>query len=74
VHVFRSTFRDWAAKKMLTIPPLVAEIVLAHSVGTETERAYLRSDHKDLRRSLMEAWGAFLMGNWSGNAGLIAGI
>lgn len=62
VHGFRSTFRDWAAEKMPTIPPMVAEMALAHSVGTETERAYLRSDLKDFRRSLMDAWGSFLMG------------
>lgn len=62
VHGFRSTFRDWAAEQMPTIPPMVAEMALAHRVGTETERAYLRSDLKDLRRSLMDAWGAFLTG------------
>ena len=59
VHGFRSTFRDWAAEKMPTVPFTVAEIALAHSVGDATERAYLRSDLREMRRSLMDAWAAF---------------
>ena len=62
VHGFRSTFRDWAAEMMPTVPAMVAEMALAHSVGNETERAYLRSDLKDLRRALMAAWGDFATG------------
>lgn len=60
VHGFRSTFRDWAAEKMPTIPAMVAEMALAHAVGTKTEQAYLRSDLRDMRRSLMDAWGRFV--------------
>ncbi len=60
VHGFRSSFRDWAAEIMPTIPPMVAEMALAHSVGTETERAYLRSDLMDLRRTLMSAWAEYV--------------
>jgi len=60
VHGFRSSFRDWAAERMPTIPPMVAEMALAHSVGSETERAYLRTDLMDLRRTLMGAWAAYL--------------
>ena len=59
VHGFRSTFRDWAAEQMPQIPYAVAEMALAHSVGDKTERAYLRSDLRDLRRDLMDAWGAY---------------
>ena len=59
VHGFRSAFRDWAAEKMPTIPAMVAEMALAHRVGTATEQAYLRSDLRDMRRALMEAWGRF---------------
>lgn len=62
VHGFRSSFRDWAAEMMPTVPAMVAEMALAHSVGTETERAYLRSDLLDLRRALMTAWGAYAAG------------
>lgn len=57
VHGFRSSFRDWAAEKMPTVPAMVAEMALAHAVGTKTEQAYLRTDLREMRRSLMEGWG-----------------
>jgi integrase len=66
VHGFRSSFRDWAAEKMPTIPAMVAEMALAHRVGTATEQAYLRSDLRDMRRSLMDAWGRFAAPSLSG--------
>lgn len=69
VHGFRSAFRDWAAERMPTIPAMVAEMALAHRVGTATEQAYLRSDLRDMRRSLMEAWGRFTAPSLSGVAG-----
>ena len=60
VHGFRSAFRDWAAERMPTIPAMVAEMALAHRVGTATEQAYLRTDLRDMRRALMDAWGRFI--------------
>lgn len=60
VHGFRSSFRDWTAEKMPTVPAMVAEMALAHKVGTATEQAYLRSDLRDMRLSLMNAWGRFV--------------
>lgn len=69
VHGFRSSFRDWAAERMPTIPAMVAEMALAHKVGTKTEQAYLRSDLRDMRRALMEAWGRFVAPSLSGIAG-----
>jgi integrase len=60
VHGFRSSFRDWAAEKMPHVPAMVAEMALAHSVGTAVEKAYLRSDLKVLRLQLMADWGAFV--------------
>jgi integrase len=66
VHGFRSAFRDWAAEKMPTIPAMVAEMALAHRVGTATEQAYLRSDLRDMRLALMEAWGRFVSPALSG--------
>ena len=59
VHGFRSAFRDWAAELMPTIPAMVAEMALAHRVGTATEQAYLRSDLRAMRRTLMDGWGRF---------------
>ena len=68
VHGFRSAFRDWAAEKMPTIPAMVAEMALAHRVGTATEQAYLRTDLRDMRRALMEAWGRFVVPSLSADA------
>lgn len=69
VHGFRSAFRDWAAEKMPTIPAMVAEMALAHRVGTATEQAYLRTDMRDMRCALMEAWGRFVAPSLSGVTG-----
>lgn len=68
VHGFRSSFRDWAAERMPTLPAMVAEMALAHKVGNATEQAYLRSDLRDMRRALMEAWGWFVAPALSGGA------
>ncbi|WP_395707965.1 tyrosine-type recombinase/integrase [Reyranella sp.] len=59
-HGFRSSFRDWAAEKT-TFPPEVAELALAHTVGSKVELAYRRSDLFDRRRQLAEAWSSFCM-------------
>ena len=59
VHGFRSSFRDWAAEQMPTVPAMVAEMALAHSVGTATEQSYLRTDLRDQRHQLLEAWGQY---------------
>ena len=54
VHGFRSSFRGWAAAT--GAPRDVAELSLAHVVGTTTERAYHRHDLLDQRRTLMQEW------------------
>ncbi|ASJ91140.1 tyrosine-type recombinase/integrase [Porphyrobacter sp. CACIAM 03H1] len=74
VHGFRSSFRDWAAEKMPTIPAMVAEMALAHKVGTATEQAYLRSDLRDMRRALMDAWGRHVAPQLSGVADNVTAI
>jgi integrase len=74
VHGFRSSFRDWAAEKMPTIPAMVAEMALAHKVGTATEQAYLRSDLRDMRRSLMGAWGRFVAPSLSGERDTVVSL
>jgi hypothetical protein len=40
----------------------VAEMSLAHKVGSEVERAYARTDLLDRRRTLMERWTGFVSG------------
>jgi integrase len=57
-HGFRSCFRDWAAERT-AFPNEVAEMALAHSVGSEVERAYRRSDLFEKRRALAEAWAEY---------------
>ncbi|WP_412554047.1 tyrosine-type recombinase/integrase [Shimia sp. MIT1388] len=59
VHGFRSTFRDWAAEEA-NAPREVAEKSLAHSVGSEVERAYARSDLLEKRRTLMQMWSQYV--------------
>jgi len=59
-HGLRSTFRDWAAEK--GIERDIAEMALAHVVGSDVERAYRRTDMMERRRNVMAAWAGFLRG------------
>ncbi len=59
-HGMRSTFRDWAAERGADRD--MAEIALAHQVGSDVERAYRRTDMLERRRVLMDDWAAFLQG------------
>jgi integrase len=58
-HGFRSTFRDWAAET--GVDRDVAEIALAHNVGSVVERAYRRTDMLEQRRAVMEDWAGFAL-------------
>jgi integrase len=58
VHGFRSSFRDWAAERTM-VPREIAEMALAHMIGTATELAYLRSDLFEKRAELMQQWADF---------------
>jgi integrase len=60
-HGFRSSFRDWAAEKMHHIPDAVAEAALAHVVPEKVVRAYKRTNFIEMRRTLLEAWGEFVV-------------
>lgn len=62
VHGMRSTFRDWIAEKMPTVPGDVAEAALAHATKNRTEAAYRRTKYIDQRRDLMRKWAEFLDG------------
>ena len=59
VHGFRSTFRDWASEAA-NAPREVAEMSLAHKIGSGVERAYARSDLLEKRRDLMAKWSQFV--------------
>lgn len=60
-HGFRSSFRDWAAEKMPDVPDPVAEAALAHAVPDMVVRAYKRTSFVEMRRGLLEAWGAYVV-------------
>lgn len=59
-HGFRSTFRDWAAERT-EYPAEMAELALAHDVGSAVERAYRRTDMLERRRGMMEDWAAYAL-------------
>ena len=54
-HGFRSSFRDWA-EELSGASNHAIEASLAHVVGNQVERAYLRSDLLEQRRPLLQAW------------------
>jgi integrase len=58
VHGFRSTFRDWVSDETYYDGNL-AEIALAHSLGSKTTKAYARSKMVEKRRALMVDWATF---------------
>ena len=59
-HGLRSTFRNWAAEHGYEHE--MAEIQLAHEVGTAVTRAYLRTDMMEKRSKMLEDWSKFLRG------------
>jgi integrase len=59
VHGFRSSFMDWVAE----VHPsrlLEAERALDHQIGSQVQRAYLRTDFLEQRRELAELWAGHL--------------
>lgn len=58
VHGFRSTFRDWAAERT-DYPRDVAEMALAHTIGSKVEAAYRRGDLMTKRTAMMQEWAIF---------------
>jgi integrase len=57
-HGFRASFRTWAQERT-SFPDIVAEMALAHSVGSETVKAYRRGELMDKRRKLLDAWAVY---------------
>ena len=62
-HGFRSTFRDWVSEET-EFPGEVAEMALAHAIGSKVEKAYRRGKLLEKRRELMNAWAAFAIGEF----------
>ncbi|MFZ3582572.1 tyrosine-type recombinase/integrase [Loktanella sp. DJP18] len=61
-HGLRSCFRVWVTERT-NFDGDMAEIALAHMVGSKVRQAYDRSDMIEKRRSMMDAWAGFLVGN-----------
>jgi integrase len=59
VHGFRSAFSDWAHERTAHSNHVI-EMCLAHSIGSEVEKAYRRTDLFNKRRALMEQWATFV--------------
>lgn len=57
-HGIRSIGRSWMFDNGIDFD--VAELCLAHSIGNQTVRAYLRSDRLDERRVAMQQWCDFV--------------
>lgn len=66
VHGLRSAFRDWVSERT-SFPGELAEIALAHRVGSAVEAAYRRGDQIEKRRRLMTDWSHFLAGEARGS-------
>jgi len=61
VHGMRAAFRTWAREDAVA-PDDVAEMVLAHAIGSKTVQAYNRATLIHERRRLLELWGMWAMG------------
>lgn len=71
-HGFRSTFRDWAAEQTSFLSE-VAELALAHSVGSKVEQSYRRGDQFEKRRQLANAWERYCAGRSFGTVVALRG-
>lgn len=60
VHGFRSTFRDWAGE-LTQFGREEIEMALAHTIASETERAYRRGRAVEKRRDLMADWANYCL-------------
>lgn len=61
-HGFRASFSTWSGESVSpSYPDELAELALAHSVGSKTESAYRRTDKFNQRRSQMDDWGRYCL-------------
>ena len=62
LHGFRGSFSSWRRQKMTKeFSSELAELCLAHTVGSGVERAYQHDDACEARRPLMQAWGDYCL-------------
>ena len=62
MHGFRASFRTWGSEQT-KYPHEMLEFALAHTVGDQTVRSYMRTDMLEKRRKLMDDWSAFIASN-----------
>jgi integrase len=60
VHGFRSSFRDWAGNQTNFAREVIEE-AMGHKIKDKAEAAYRRSSAIEKRRTLMDAWSAYLI-------------
>lgn len=60
-HGWRSSFTDWAAESGWN--HRWTEDQLAHTIGTDVERAYRRGDYLEQRRPMILEWAKYLTGH-----------
>jgi len=58
-HGFRSSFRDWCSEQGYSRD--LAERALAHTLKSQVEAAYHRTDLLELRAPMMQAWADYVM-------------
>ena len=58
VHGLRATFADWAHKSGHSRETI--DLCLAHAVGSQTSRSYIRGTLQEQRREIMQAWSEYL--------------
>lgn len=61
-HGLRATGRTWLRDS--NVPHEVAEDCLAHLSGSATERAYLRGDYLEQRKSIMQKWWNYIFNEY----------
>lgn len=61
-HGFRSSLRDWLAEAT-DAPREIAEMMIGHSTGNASEKAYRRTDYLEQRRRLAKRWAAHVTGS-----------
>ena len=69
-HGFRSTFRDWCTERT-SFSSEVAELALAHAIGSKVEAAYRRGDLFEKRHELARLWAEYCMSNIADSAKVI---
>ena len=60
VHGFHSSFRDWAAETGVEFS--VAELCLAHAIGSNITHSYLRTSMLERCRPVLASWASFVCG------------